>query len=62
MSVLVESFRTKGSCPNARELQPLLTKAITKYGVENVRVYISTEYIQGYESQYLKLCCYKKKS
>lgn len=60
--ILVETVTTKDPCPDAKELLPILQKAVEIYGMENVRVYISTRYVNGYEQQYLKVCCYKKEN
>ena len=57
---LVESVNTRDSSPDAKELLPILQEAVKIYGVDNVRVYVAERQKDGFPSQYLEICCYKR--
>lgn len=58
---LVETIKVPGgNFPDAKEILAPLNSAVLKYGVDNVRIYISSFRDDwGSNQNYLKIYCYK---
>lgn len=56
---LVESFDL-GNAVDGTDFIPVIQRAVRKYGIDNIRLYVTEKTVQGYSMTYIKLCCYKK--